>query len=135
MVCPVGAQIVSPNGAFQGSEGQRPGQKVRKSSEPCRGDPNRRLIPDVSFIVGNPVPFEKQTVFFLGCLLAMVFPLIGDVFANGLHVGFGNSERSVAGLPCEVREARPLRFDTFGRRFFDVLDGLADGHRAGKIKE
>ena len=74
-------------------------------------------------------------VFLLKGLLAVVVPLVGDVFADGFGVGFGNGKRPITGLPRKIRELRTLRFDPFGRRLFDILDGLADGHGACEIEE
>ena len=65
----------------------------------------------------------------------MVFPLVGDVLVDGFDIGFGNGERPVARLPGKRRECRPLRFDPFGRRLFNVLDDLTDRNGAGEIEE
>ena len=74
----------------------------------------RHLIPHVSFIERDVVAFEECAVFFLECFRAVVFALVGDVLADGFHIGFGNGEGSVSGLPCECAERCSLGFNPFG---------------------
>ena len=81
------------------------------------------------------MPFEELPVFVLKGLLAMVFALIGDVLPHDFHVGFRNGEDAVSRLPCEGPKFRSLFLDPFGRGFFDVLHGLADGNGAGEFEE
>jgi hypothetical protein len=65
----------------------------------------------------------------------VVFPLVGDVFANGFHIGFGNGEDTVSRLPCEDPEFWSLFPDPFGCGFFDILHCLANESGAGKFEK
>jgi hypothetical protein len=95
----------------------------------------RHSIPHIPFIEGDAVPFQELSVFLLKRFLAVVLSLVGDVFANGFDVRFGNSESPITGLPAETDEPRSLRLDPFGRSLLDLLNGLTDRHRPGKIEE
>lgn len=81
------------------------------------------------------MPLEKRTVFLLKAFCPVVFALVGNVLADGFHIGFRNSKCAVSRLPCKCSEFRPLGFDPFGRGFFNVFDGLADGDGSGEIKK
>jgi putative transposon-encoded protein len=92
-------------------------------------------IPDIPFIEGDLVTFQKSPVFLLELFLPMMFLLVRDVFTDGGHVGFGDSKRSITCLPRKSSELAALRLDPFGRRFFDILDGGTDRDGAGQFKE
>jgi len=92
-------------------------------------------IPHIPFIKCDVVAFEEGAVFVLEGFFLMMFALVGDVLADGFHVGFGDGEGTVSGLPCEGGEFRALGFDPFGGGFFDVFDDLADGHGSRQIEE
>lgn len=80
------------------------------------------------------MPLEKCPVFLLKRFLPVVFALVGNIFANGFHVGFGHREGSISGLPSECGELRPLGFDPFGGGFFNILDDLADRDSPGEVE-
>ena len=79
--------------------------------------------------------FQKLYVFLLKRFPGVMFALVGDVFTNGIDVGFGNGERPITGLPGKIQELRSLRLDPFGRRLLDILDGPTDRDGSGQVEE
>ena len=92
-------------------------------------------IPHIAFIERDVVPFKKRPVFLLKGFCPVVFALVGDVGADGSHVGFRNGKCSVSRLPRKSGEFLALGFDPLGRGFFDLLDDLADGNGSGQVEE
>ena len=74
------------------------------------------------------MPYKEGPVFLLKCFRPVVFALVGNVLPDGFDIGFRNGESPVSGLPRKSGKFRTLGFDPFGRGFFNVFDGLADGN-------
>jgi hypothetical protein len=96
---------------------------------------NVESIPHIPFIKCDIVPNKECPVFFLEGFCAVVFALLGNVLADCFHIGFGNSEGPVAGLPGKCREFHSLSFDPFGGGFFDVFDDLTDGNCSSHVEK
>ena len=64
----------------------------------------RRLIPNIAFIEGNIVPFQKRPIFVLeGNGFVMRF-LIGHVLGNRLKRRFSHRECRITVLPRKLRQ-------------------------------
>jgi len=85
---------------------RRKGQaKVARNILGLKGNaPTKNSIPNIPFIEVNAVAFQELPVFFLKPLVAVVLTLIGNVFADGIHIRFRKCKGTVAGLPRKPRE-------------------------------
>lgn len=108
---------------------------MENESSPERATQTVASIPDIPLIEGDLVSFQKSPVFLLERFFSMMFLLVCDVSTDTGHVGFGNRKRSITCLPSKSGELTALRFDPFGGRFFDILDGGTNGDGAGQFKE
>ena len=87
-------------------------------------------IPNVGFIIFDPVFFQEHPEFLLKRFAPMMFPLPVNVSFQRRQVGRADGKAGVTPLPGKSGQRRGLGFHPFGGTNFQLLHQIRNGHRA-----
>jgi hypothetical protein len=79
-------------------------------------------IPNIPFVVFDPVFLQKPAKFGFIIFLPVMLLLIGDVFDDRLILGLTDRKGAVAFLPVKITEFRVLFLDPARTAALDVAD-------------